>query len=71
MKRRDFIALAGAALACSVGFGIAIAMGPATVGTLGYHGRLDYTAIGNVVNPARAHAGACFNRRRLTREAST
>ena len=37
---------------CTVGFGVGIAMGPATVGTLGYHGRLDYTAIGNVVNLA-------------------
>ena len=37
---------------CAVGFGVGIAMGPATVGTLGYHGRLDYTAIGNVVNLA-------------------
>jgi adenylate cyclase len=27
-------------------------MGPATVGTVGYEGRLDYTAIGNVVNLA-------------------
>ncbi|MGH6709323.1 MAG: adenylate/guanylate cyclase domain-containing protein [Bradyrhizobium sp.] len=37
---------------CTVGFGVGIAMGPATVGTLGCHGRLDYTAIGNVVNLA-------------------
>ncbi|WP_249136227.1 MULTISPECIES: adenylate/guanylate cyclase domain-containing protein [unclassified Bradyrhizobium] len=37
---------------CTVGFGVGIAMGPATVGTLGYHGRVDYTAIGNVVNLA-------------------
>ena len=37
---------------CVLGFGVGIAMGPATVGTLGYHGRLDYTAIGNVVNLA-------------------
>jgi adenylate cyclase len=46
--------LAGAwsAGGCAVGFGVGIAMGPATVGTLGYHGRLDYTAIGNVVNLA-------------------
>jgi adenylate cyclase len=37
---------------CAVGFGVGIAMGPATVGTLGCHGRLDYTAIGNAVNLA-------------------
>jgi Adenylate cyclase, family 3 (some proteins contain HAMP domain) len=29
-----------------MGFGVGIAMGPATVGTVGYDGRLDYTAIG-------------------------
>src|SRR5260370_13321952 len=35
-----------------MGFGVGIAMGPATVGTVGYEGRPDYTAIGNVVNLA-------------------
>ncbi|MBR0713192.1 adenylate/guanylate cyclase domain-containing protein [Bradyrhizobium liaoningense] len=36
----------------ALGFGIGIAMGPATVGTVGYEGRLDYTAVGSVVNLA-------------------
>jgi adenylate cyclase len=35
-----------------MGFGVGIAMGPAMVGTVGYEGRLDYTAIGSVVNLA-------------------
>ena len=42
---------------CAMGFGVGIAMGPATVGTIGYHGRLDYTAIGNVVNLASRLCG--------------
>jgi class 3 adenylate cyclase len=36
----------------AMGFGVGIAMGPATVGTVGYEGRLDYTAIGNTINLA-------------------
>ncbi|MEQ1956904.1 adenylate/guanylate cyclase domain-containing protein [Mesorhizobium yinganensis] len=36
----------------SIGFGLGIAMGWATVGRIGYEGRHDYTAIGNVVNLA-------------------
>jgi adenylate cyclase len=36
----------------SVGFGVGVAQGPATVGRIGYEGRYDYTAIGNVVNLA-------------------
>ena len=35
-----------------IGFGIGMAMGPATIGRIGYEGRLDYTAIGNAVNLA-------------------
>lgn len=35
-----------------LGFGVGLAMGPATVGLIGSEGRLDYTAIGNVVNLA-------------------
>src|SRR5207249_7894582 len=35
-----------------IGFGVGLAKGPATVGRIGYEGRSDYTAIGNVVNLA-------------------
>ena len=35
-----------------LGFGIGLAMGPATVGRIGSEGRLEYTAIGSVVNLA-------------------
>lgn len=35
-----------------LGFGVGLAMGPATVGRIGSEGRLDYTAIGSVVNLA-------------------
>jgi len=45
------------AAGCSMGFGVGIAMGPATVGTVGYEGRLDYTAIGNGVNLASRLCG--------------
>jgi adenylate cyclase len=37
----------------TIGFGIGLAKGPATVGRIGYEGRHDYTAIGNVVNLAQ------------------
>jgi adenylate cyclase len=40
------------ALGHRLGFGVGLAMGPATVGRIGSEGRLDYTAIGNVVNLA-------------------
>jgi adenylate cyclase len=35
-----------------IGFGVGVATGTATVGRIGYEGRIDYTAIGNVVNLA-------------------
>ncbi|HSQ19949.1 MAG TPA: cache domain-containing protein, partial [Blastocatellia bacterium] len=41
-----------------LGFGVGIAMGQATVGTVGYEGRIDYTAIGSVVNVASRLCGA-------------
>lgn len=40
------------ALESRLGFGIGIAMGPATVGRIGSEDRLDYTAVGNAVNLA-------------------
>jgi class 3 adenylate cyclase len=36
----------------NVGFGVGLASGSATVGRIGYEDRLDYTAIGSVVNLA-------------------
>jgi adenylate cyclase len=36
----------------ALGFGVGVAMGPATVGRIGSESRLDYTAIGSVVNLA-------------------
>jgi class 3 adenylate cyclase len=42
----------------AIGFGVGIAMGPAIVGTIGYEGRIDYTAIGSVVNLASRLCGS-------------
>jgi adenylate cyclase len=36
----------------AIGFGVGLAKGTATVGRIGYDGRVDYTAIGSVVNLA-------------------
>jgi class 3 adenylate cyclase len=36
----------------TIGFGVGVAFGEATVGRIGYEGRIDYTAIGSVVNLA-------------------
>ena len=41
-----------------MGFGVGIAIGPAAVGTIGYEGRIDYTANGNVLNLASRLCGA-------------
>jgi class 3 adenylate cyclase len=44
-----------------IGFGVGIAMGPATVGTVGYEGRIDYTAIGGVINLASRLCGSAVD----------
>jgi class 3 adenylate cyclase len=44
-----------------IGFGIGLAKGVATVGRIGYEGRLDYTAIGSVVNLASRLCAAADN----------
>jgi class 3 adenylate cyclase len=48
-----------------VGFGVGIAMGWATVGGIGYEGRLEYTAVGNVVNLAARLCAAAIDRQIL------
>ncbi len=42
----------------AIGFGVGLAKGTATVGRIGYEGRLDYTAIGSVVNLASRLCGS-------------
>jgi class 3 adenylate cyclase len=44
-----------------IGMGIGLAMGPATVGRIGYEGRVDYTAIGNAVNLASRLCSAAID----------
>jgi len=51
-----------------IGFGIGLAMGPATVGRIGYESRFDYTAIGSVVNLAARLCAAAADREILTDE---
>jgi class 3 adenylate cyclase len=45
----------------AIGFGVGAAMGPATVGTVGYEGRTDYTAIGSVINLASRLCGSAID----------
>ncbi|UPT84583.1 HAMP domain-containing protein [Bradyrhizobium barranii subsp. apii] len=45
-----------------IGFGIGLASGPATVGRIGYEDRLDYTAIGSVVNLAARLCGSAADK---------
>ncbi len=45
----------------AIGFGIGVAMGTATVGKIGYEGRLDYTAIGSAVNLASRLCGSAID----------
>jgi adenylate cyclase len=51
-----------------VGFGVGLARGEATVGRIGYEGRLDYTAIGNVTNLASRLCSAAEDRQILIDE---
>ncbi len=48
-----------------IGFGVGLARGEATVGRIGYEGRLDYTAIGSVTNLASRLCAAAEDRQIL------
>jgi class 3 adenylate cyclase len=45
----------------AIGFGVGLAKGEATVGQIGYEGRLDYTAIGSVTNLASRLCSAAID----------
>lgn len=49
-----------------IGFGVGLAMGPVTVGRIGYEGRSDYTAIGSTVNLAARLCASAADREILT-----
>jgi adenylate cyclase len=49
-----------------IGFGVGLAMGPATVGRIGYESRFEYTAIGSVVNLAARLCASAADREILT-----
>jgi adenylate cyclase len=49
-----------------IGFGMGLAMGPATVGRIGYENRFDYTAIGSVVNLAARLCASAADQEILT-----
>jgi adenylate cyclase len=49
-----------------IGFGVGLAIGPATVGRIGYESRFDYTAIGSVVNLAARLCASAADREILT-----
>lgn len=49
-----------------IGFGVGLAVGPATVGRIGYESRFDYTAIGSVVNLAARLCASAVDREILT-----
>ncbi len=51
-----------------IGFGVGVAMGPATVGRIGYESRFDYTAIGSVVNLAARLCASAADREILVDE---
>ena len=51
-----------------IGFGVGLAMGPATVGRIGYESRFDYTAIGSVVNLAARLCASAADEEILTDE---
>ena len=64
IRMRDWIgalALAWKKRGFSLGFGVGIAGGFATIGTIGFEGRLDYGAIGTVTNLAARLCGEAGN----------
>jgi adenylate cyclase len=76
VRKTTELSMAWAELGFSLGVGVGVAYGPATLGAIGYPGRIDYGAIGSVTNMAarlcaKAVPGHVYAQRKVVENAGT